>query len=241
MDQPNAPETTQAQKPRRWLRSFLFWGLLGCAGFIAYQIVRWPDIAALAHGPVWDSAFMRNHRGGPILQKYVPLRQISWELQSAVVVAEDIRFFSHTGFDTHEIANAMRDVFTSGRMRGASTLSQQLVKNLFLSESRNPWRKIKEALLTKELENKLPKRRILELYLNVAQFGPDVFGAEAAAQHYFHKPAKDLDSEEAAALAAALPQPKRWYPGVRSAKYTAKVERILLRMDKHREMLGRNL
>ena len=121
--------------------------------------------------------------------------------------------FRHSGFDAREIAAAASDAVMRGRVRGASTITQQLAKNLFLSSARSPWRKIKEALLTRQMEQALTKRRILELYLNVAQFGPDVFGAQAAARVYFDRPAEDLGRAEAAALAASLSQPSYWHPG----------------------------
>jgi monofunctional biosynthetic peptidoglycan transglycosylase len=116
--------------------------------------------------------------------------------------------------------------------RGASTLTQQLAKNLWLSPSRNPWRKAKEALLTWQLERRLAKRRILELYLNVVEFGPGVYGAEAAARHYFDKSAAELSEVEAAQLAAALPRPRAWRPGSDSAVYRRRVASVERRMVK---------
>jgi monofunctional biosynthetic peptidoglycan transglycosylase len=110
--------------------------------------------------------------------------------------------------------------------RGASTITQQLAKNLWLSRSRSPWRKAKEAALTWQLERGLDKRRILELYLNVAEFGPGVYGAGAAAQRYFGKPAAELGPDEAAQLAAALPNPAAWHPGASSAAYRRRVATI---------------
>src|SRR5438034_9445974 len=98
--------------------------------------------------------------------------------------------------------------------RGASTITQQLAKNLWLSPSRSPLRKVKEGVLTWQLERALSKRRIFELYLNVAQFGPGVYGAEAAARRYFRKPAAELTADEAADLAAGLPRPRAWHPGI---------------------------
>jgi monofunctional glycosyltransferase len=114
--------------------------------------------------------------------------------------------------------------------RGASTISQQLAKNLWLSPSRNPVRKVKEAILTWQLEQRLAKRRILELYLNVAEFGSGVYGAEAASRRYFGKSAADLSEDEAAQLAASLPSPRAWHPGVSSPAYRRYVDTVKRRM-----------
>ena len=117
------------------------------------------------------------------------------------------------------------------RVRGASTITQQLAKNLWLSPSRSPTRKIREFILTRQLEGHLSKKRILELYLNVVQFGHSSFGAEAASLRYFGVPAADLDSFQAAQLAASLPRPSSWHPGVESAGYQQSVGRILSRVE----------
>ena len=124
-----------------------------------------------------------------------------------------------------------------GRPRGASTVTQQLAKNLWLSPSRNPLRKLKEALLTRQLEHDLGKRRILELYLNVVEFGPGIFGAEAAAEHYFGLTAAELAPPEAAALAAGLPKPSAWHPGSPSKAYRRRVGILESRMEKARFLL----
>ncbi|HSF41888.1 MAG TPA: biosynthetic peptidoglycan transglycosylase, partial [Thermoanaerobaculia bacterium] len=110
--------------------------------------------------------------------------------------------------------------------------TQQLAKNLWLSASYNPLRKVKEALLTRQLEKHLPKRRILELYLNFVEFGPGIYGAEAAARHYYGKSARSLTQRQAAELAASLPRPKSWHPGVKSKGYQRKVRAIERRMAK---------
>ena len=116
--------------------------------------------------------------------------------------------------------------------RGASTITQQLAKNLWLSPSRNPLRKLREGILTWQLERALSKRRILELYLNVVELGPGVYGVEAAARRYFGKPAAALEPMEAAQLAASLPRPRRWHPGVTSPAYQAHVKRVRERMER---------
>ena len=143
--------------------------------------------------------------------RFVPWSRIASPMRRAVVVAEDQRFLEHRGFDLKSVERALveRASGGSGRLRGASTLTQQLAKNLFLWPGRSIARKGVEAWYTVWLEIVLPKRRILELYLNLAQLGPCRFGVEAAANHYFGLPAAELGPQEAAALAAVLPNPAR--------------------------------
>jgi monofunctional biosynthetic peptidoglycan transglycosylase len=137
----------------------------------------------------------------------IPMARISPYLRRAVLAAEDDRFYLHSGFDFQEIARALDDYDRGKPLRGASTISQQTAKNLFLWEGRSFLRKGLEAYFTIIVEALLPKDRIFEIYLNVAEWGEGVFGAEAAAQHYFRKPAAQLGATEAARLAAALPAP----------------------------------
>ena len=170
-------------------------------------------------------------RGVEVEWRWAPYNRISENLKKAVLVAEDYSFFSHTGFDTHEIKAAARDAVKGKRVRGASTISQQLAKNLWLSPSRFPTRKLQEILLTRQLERNLSKHRILELYLNVVEFGPGVYGAEAAARRYFGVPAADLDVVQAAQLAASLPRPSSWHPGVTNRGYERSVDRILILLE----------
>jgi monofunctional biosynthetic peptidoglycan transglycosylase len=162
---------------------------------------------------------------------WVDYARISPHLKRAVLVAEDIKFFSHRGFDTAEIGQALREALEAGeRPRGASTLTQQLAKNLWLSPSLNPVRKVKEAVLTWQLERALSKRRILELYLNVVEFGPGLHGVEAASRRYFGKAAAELSEDQAVQLAATLPKPSSWHPGATSRAYRRYVEIIKRRM-----------
>ena len=159
--------------------------------------------------------------------RWVPYREISSHLKRAVIVAEDARFFTHHGFATGEIRAAIAEAVESGETpRGASTLTQQLAKNLWLSPTRNPLRKLSETALTIHLEESVPKRRLLKIYLNVVEFGTGIYGAEAAARHYFDKPASALSQREAALLAAPLPRPKSWHPGVDDARYLSRARRI---------------
>ncbi|MCH1924002.1 monofunctional biosynthetic peptidoglycan transglycosylase [Shewanella sp. C32] len=142
-----------------------------------------------------------------VSQQWRPLSQISPNMQLAVIASEDQRFPEHFGFDVKQIKNAIADAQNGEGLRGASTISQQTAKNLFMWPSRSFIRKGLEAWFTLLLEVCWDKQRILEVYLNIVEFGPGIYGAEAAAQHYFHKPAAKLTAYEAASLAALLPNP----------------------------------
>ncbi len=144
---------------------------------------------------------------------FVPMEQISPALQHAVVAAEDARFFQHHGFDWKQVQIAVEDDLDRGKSRGASTITQQLVKNLFLSTSRSFIRKGVEFTIVPIAELVLPKKRILELYLNVIEWGPGVYGAEASSERYFHIPARQITREQAIELASILPAPLRRKPG----------------------------
>jgi monofunctional glycosyltransferase len=157
---------------------------------------------------------------------FVGLDRISPALQHAVVAAEDARFYQHHGFDWEEIRNAVEDQLEDGRARGASTITQQLVKNLFFGTGRSFLRKGAEFVLVPVAELVLGKRRILELYLNVVEWGPGVYGAEAAAQYHYSTAARRLGRDQSARLAAILPLPRKRRPE-RMNTYSA---RILARM-----------
>src|SRR5687767_11499331 len=145
---------------------------------------------------------------------WVPYERISEHLKRAVIAAEDARFLDHEGFDWEAIQQAMQKNERRGKVvAGASTISQQLAKNLFLSGERSYLRKGQEAVITWMLENTMSKRRILELYLNVAEWGEGVFGAEAAARYHFNIPASQLNAAQAAWLASVLPSPRRYHRG----------------------------
>lgn len=149
-------------------------------------------------------------RGFRPQQAWVGLDHISPRLVQAVLISEDASFYAHGAFDWHEVQAAADDSLRKGRpLRGASTLSQQLAKNLWLGTERSLWRKAKEAVLALKLERALPKRRILALYLNVAEWGNGVFGAEAAARAHFGVTAGELSAAQAALLAAMLPAPRK--------------------------------
>lgn len=210
----------------------LLWrGLLVLLGLLlAYQlwiflhILWWVD-----HNPA-ATAFMRERLGvlqekrprAELQHRWVPYARISTNLKRAVVAAEDARFVRHEGFDWEGIQYAYEKNLKSGRIvAGGSTISQQLAKNLFLSSRRTPWRKLQEAVITVMLEATMSKRRILEIYLNVVEWGDGVFGAEAAAHHYYGVSAARLSGWQAARLAAMLPNP-RYYDRRRDSPYLAR-------------------
>ena len=170
----------------------------------------------------------RRNTEAKLQQTWVPYDRISPNLKRAIVVAEDSRFVDHEGFDWEAIEKAREKNRRKGRVvAGGSTISQQLAKNLFLSGSRTPWRKGQEALITVMIEHVMDKRRILEIYLNVIEWGDGVFGAEAAARHYFGRRAVDLGPEEAARLAAMVPNP-RFYDRHRDTAWLARKSQLIL-------------
>jgi monofunctional biosynthetic peptidoglycan transglycosylase len=214
---------------------------LVAAGMLGYELLTWPDVAALRTANPRTTAFIARYqarerragRSGQVAWRWVSYGAISANLKRAVLVGEDIDFFSHSGFAAAEIRNALEQAWDDKELpRGASTLSQQVAKNLWLTPSYNPLRKIKEAILTRQLERQLTKRRILEVHLNVAEFGPGVYGAEAAARRYFGVAASSLSEEQAAQLAAGLPKPSQWHPGSTSRVYQRRVRTLLARMAK---------
>lgn len=161
-------------------------------------------------------------------QQWVPYARISLNLKRAIVAAEDAKFADHEGFDWEAMQKAWEKNQKRGRVvAGGSTISQQLAKNLFLSGSRTPWRKAQEAVITVMLEAVLDKRRILEIYLNVIEWGEGVFGAEAAARHYYGVNAAALTAEQSARLAAMVPNP-RFYDRNRNAPWLEKKTGIIL-------------
>jgi monofunctional biosynthetic peptidoglycan transglycosylase len=171
-----------------------------------------------------SSAFMDRYLekpGARLRHAWVPYGRISEHLKRAVIAAEDAKFLDHEGFDWEAIQEAVRKNEKRGKVvAGASTISQQLAKNLFLTGERSWLRKAQEAAITWMMERTLSKRRILEIYLNVAEWGDGVFGAEAAARHHFGVPASALSVEQAAWLAAILPSPRRYDRG-RGTPYIA--------------------
>jgi monofunctional biosynthetic peptidoglycan transglycosylase len=197
------------------------------------------EITDLRRNNPSETAFMRLHaedararkRVFHIAHEWVPLRRIPSDLVNAVIVAEDGTFWNHGGFDWFELKESIVRNFSRGRAaRGASTISQQLVKNLFLSPSKNPVRKIREWVLTWWLEKRLSKARILELYLNVIELGEGVYGVQAASKMYFGKDVAELSRDESVRLAAVIPRPRRYRPDGSSRYVARRADLILERM-----------
>ncbi len=162
-----------------------------------------------------------------IKHTWMPLNKISRNFINAVLAAEDKKFFIHPGIDWNAIERAYKRNLQAGKVRlGGSTITMQLAKNLYLSSDRSFIRKAKEAIIALRLEKELPKRRILELYLNVIELGNGIFGVEAASQHYFHKSADHLSKDEAARLAAIIPSPRKHSP-FDNTKFTNRRSNIL--------------
>ena len=179
----------------------------------------YPNVASLKKSCPEKTAFMQYRekvwREKGIKRKitniWVPLSRVSPYVMKAVIIAEDDKFWSHEGFDFEAMQKALeKDIAKKKFKAGGSTISQQLAKNLYLSPSKNPIRKIKEAILTWRMEQQLSKRRIMELYLNVTEWGDGVFGIEAAARKHYGKSASTLTAREAATLAAVIPNPRRY-------------------------------
>ncbi|NTV24887.1 MAG: monofunctional biosynthetic peptidoglycan transglycosylase [Chlorobiaceae bacterium] len=206
--------------------------------FLVVDVGRYavyPDISKLAVSNPGNTAFMeyreaewrREGRDLKIRQRWVPLKKVSPALIKAVLISEDNNFWKHEGFDYEAIEKAVERNVEAGEFRfGASTISQQLVKNLFLSPSKNPVRKLKEALLTWRIERSLSKRRILELYVNVAEWGDGIFGIEEAAHKYYGTSAAGLTAVQASKLAAALPNPIKYKPDGSSSFIRNRSKRI---------------
>jgi len=218
----------------RWLLRIAGVMALLTIGLVVLWVTTWPDVAPLATRFPETTAFIERDRAKGVKVRWRPVTydEISNDLKLAVLVAEDINFFSHSGFDTFEMSQAARDALEGGRVRGASTITQQLAKNLWLSPEKTAWRKLEEAVLSWRLERHLSKRRILELYLSVVQFGPGTYGAAAASTHYFGVPPSQLTADQAAQLAASLPRPSSWHPGSSSSGYARHVQRIRGRMER---------
>lgn len=181
--------------------------------------------------PVENSAFMLWHRlsGGDVTQSWVDYDRIAKSAKQAAIVSEDAKFISHYGFDFDSIQAAIAANEAEGAISaGGSTISQQLAKNLFLTSHRSYLRKGEEAIITVMMESMWTKQRILEVYLNVAEFGEGIYGIEAAAQHYFNRSAAKLNREQAALLISMLPNPK-YYGKNMNAKRLRNKQRIILR------------
>lgn len=204
----------------------------------AYTAVTLPDVRPLRTERPASTAFIdlrtreaeADGKAPRREQRWLPYRQISPTLVRAVIVTEDAAFWSHDGIDYGELRNS----FSWDRLyfvRGASTITQQLVKNLYLSPTRNPYRKFEELLITRRLEAELPKARILELYLNLIEWGDGIWGADAAARAYFGRSASDLSSEQAALMAGAIINPRIYSPSRPNRRLLNRQQIILRRLN----------
>jgi len=235
----NAPQGRRRTRViRRVLRAVAVVGAIGF-GFLSYLYLTLPDVRPLARTNPATTAFMdmraREARDArrPVRRalRWVPYSRISPHLKRAVLVAEDDAFFEHDGIDINQIRKSIEADIASGRaVRGASTITQQLAKNLYLSPSRNPLRKLRELLITRRLEAELSKARIFELYLNVIEWGDGIWGAEAASRAYFGVSATDLTRDQAGLLAACIINPRVLNPAHPRTRLIRRQQMILARM-----------
>jgi monofunctional glycosyltransferase len=214
-ENPGAPPGIALRKGL--LRSVVRWFVLGAAllwslAALILVTARWidPPTTAVHMERRWQAWI--HHKPYHKRYEFVPLSQIAPDFQHAVIAAEDARFYQHHGFDWHAIEIAAEEDMEGGRIRGGSTLTQQLVKNLFFGTERSILRKGAEFTLVPVAELVLGKRRILELYLNVVEWGPGVYGAEAACRYYYQTSARNIGREQSARLAAILPLPLKRRP-----------------------------
>ncbi len=212
---------------------------------MAYWLITLPDIGALATRNPVTTALIEARRAEAVAKGrpfqpdwvWVRLARISPNLQRAVLVSEDASFYRHEGFDWEGLRVAVTRNWERGKIvRGGSTITQQLAKNLYLSSEKKLLRKAHEALLAWQLERRLSKHRILELYLNVVEWGPGVFGAEAATRYHYAKSAAELTPDEAALLAALLPSPRRYDPARLTPYLSRRQQEILYWMRRGNEM-----
>jgi len=206
------------------------------AGWLLYNLWIFGHIVYWQYSNPSHTAFMKaqentktHHATDFIRQRWIPYQKISVHLKRAVIATEDAKFMTHNGFDWNGIEVAMKKNMRRGKLvAGGSTISQQLAKNLFLSNKKTIWRKAEEAIITTMLESVMTKRRILEIYLNTIEWGEGVFGAEAASLHYFGVSAAHLSPAQAAKLAAMISNP-RFYDANRYTKKLTRKTRVIIR------------
>jgi monofunctional biosynthetic peptidoglycan transglycosylase len=227
---------------RKLARRIGRWVLVALAvlfGYGAYIYLSTPDVSRLRTTNPETTAFMelrvREARAKGEKprrdQRWVPYRRISPNLVRAVLVTEDAKFWQHDGLDYEQIKESMEVNLERGEFaRGASTITQQLAKNLYLSPSKNPARKLRELIIARRLEAELSKQRILEIYLNVIEWGDGIYGAEAASRTYFGKSASQLSQPESALLAAAVANPRVMNPGQPTARLRRRQAMVLRRI-----------
>lgn len=226
-------------KPKRWtVKKILFFIFIAFIVYIGIEFLLLPSGREFVSENPETSALIEirasQSRSKGLepkrMQTWVPIDRISDNLVRAVLGGEDSQFFFHQGFDVEQIQKAVEKNWAEGKIvRGASTITQQLAKNLYLSESKNPLRKLKEAIITRRLEDNLSKRRILELYLNIIEWGDGIYGAEAASRAHLRKSASQLTSSDAAYLAAMIPNPRTVYNPQKNPKRVARRQRLILR------------
>jgi len=224
---------------RTIVRALILVPALGFA-LLAYVYLTLPDVRTLEKTNPKTTAFMELRKAEAredgrtrfsIRQQWVPYGRISPLLKRAVIVTEDAAFFDHDGIDLDEIKASLEKNWEDGQfLRGGSTITQQLAKNLYLSPSRNPIRKVKELFIARRLEAALTKQRILEIYLNMIEWGDGVFGCEAAARAYFQKSCASLDMAEAALMAGAIINPREHSPAKPTRRLLRRQQIILKRM-----------
>lgn len=230
------------QAPRAERRGVLRWvGGAVAVGFACtcYAYLTLPDVRPLARTNPSTTAFMTlredeaHDAGKPArkVQRWVPYSRISPHLKRAVLVAEDAAFWQHEGIDFVELQKSLETDWARGQLvRGASTITQQLAKNLYLSPTRSPVRKLRELIIARRLEAELPKSRIFEIYLNIIEWGDGVYGIEAASREYFGTSASALGPEDAALLAGAIVNPRLLNPARPTARLKRRQQLILRRM-----------
>ena len=211
------PNTHHGPLRKDVLRPFVLWLVIGAVlvwslAALILLAARWIDPPSTAVHIQRRLQAWIHHTPYHERSKFIPLSQISPDLQHAVIAAEDVRFYQHHGFDWHEVQIAAQDDLEGGRIRGASTITQQLVKNLFFGTGRSVLRKGAEFTLVPVAEFVLGKQRILEIYLNVVEWGPGIYGAESACRYYDGIPARNIGRQQAARLAAILPAPLKRRP-----------------------------
>ncbi len=223
------------------LRSIFLLLILLLLAWVGWEWLTFPDVTSLRTEDPKTTAFMerrkrelrREGKDDALEYRFVPYGRISRNFRRAVLVSEDNAFYEHEGVDVEGMKDALRRNWEERRIAGGgSTITQQLAKNLYLSPSKNPFRKVKEYLIARAMEKHLSKKRILELYMNVVELGERVYGAEAAARHYFDEPAAALSAREAALLAAALPNPRAMNPADPNRRLLARQRIILSRMHR---------
>ncbi len=238
-DDPTEPSSGRMQRILNWMRAHKWkTALLVVAACVFLELLTLPYLGVyrLRSDNPSETALMRQRLreaeddGKPlkIVRQWVPLSRLPKHVIDAVIVAEDGTFFEHGGIDWFEVQESFEKNLEEGKpARGASTITQQLAKNLFLSTSKDPVRKLKEVAITLMMERLLSKQRILELYVNIVEWGRGIFGIEAAARTYFGKPASALTLDEATRLAAVIPSPLRHMPNIDS-RYVLRRKAIVL-------------